>query len=185
VGSFKDLLLKNQRTRRAHIYMKDFWCTVDSVSLKSWSPGEGRSTIRKTIFIYVYIEKNFLLQNQNANFNQTWYKLSLGKGNSKLFKLRARCSSKGRLKKCKNGVGSFKNRLLKNHRTRKAHIYMKAFWYNVNSSLLKSLSPGVRRGHNKENHIYMCLYCEKSSSPEPASQFQSNLVQIILGSWEF
>jgi hypothetical protein len=27
-----------------------------------------------------------LLQNQQAKFNQTWYKLSLGKGNSSLFK---------------------------------------------------------------------------------------------------
>jgi hypothetical protein len=27
-----------------------------------------------------------LLQNQHANFNETWYKLFLGKGNSKLFK---------------------------------------------------------------------------------------------------
>jgi hypothetical protein len=30
--------------------------------------------------------KNLLLQNQLAKFNQTWYKLSLGKGNSSLFK---------------------------------------------------------------------------------------------------
>ena len=37
-----------------------------------------------------------LLQNQRAKFNQTWYKLSLGHGNSKFFKLRARSSSKGR-----------------------------------------------------------------------------------------
>jgi hypothetical protein len=28
------------------------------------------------------IFKNLLLQNQQAKFNQTWYKLSLGKGNS-------------------------------------------------------------------------------------------------------
>jgi hypothetical protein len=27
-----------------------------------------------------------LLQNQSAKFNQTWYKLSLGEGNSSLFK---------------------------------------------------------------------------------------------------
>jgi hypothetical protein len=69
----------------------------------------------------------------------------------------------------------------KNHRARRAHIYMKAFWYNVNSSLFKSWSPGVRRGHNKKNHMYMCLHWKQSSSPQPASQFQSNLVQIILG----
>jgi hypothetical protein len=30
--------------------------------------------------------KNLLLQNQQAEFNQTWYTLSLGKGNSSLFK---------------------------------------------------------------------------------------------------
>jgi hypothetical protein len=54
----------------------------------------GGATIRKITF--VNIEKN-LLQNQQANFNQTWYKLSFGKGNSKLFKLRARSSSKGEI----------------------------------------------------------------------------------------
>jgi hypothetical protein len=42
-----------------------------------------------------YIEKN-ILQNQQANFNQTWYISFLGKGNSKFFKLRARSSSKRR-----------------------------------------------------------------------------------------
>jgi hypothetical protein len=30
--------------------------------------------------------ENLLLQNQQATFNQTWYKLSLGKGNSSLCK---------------------------------------------------------------------------------------------------
>jgi hypothetical protein len=53
-------------------------------------------------------------------------KISLDKGNSKLFKLRARSSSKG--DNCKNGIGSFKN-VPKNHRARRAHTYMKAFWY--------------------------------------------------------
>jgi hypothetical protein len=36
--------------------------------------------------------------------------------------------------------------------------------------LFKSWSPGVRRGHNKENHIYICLY-RKKSSPEQHSNF--------------
>jgi hypothetical protein len=40
---------------------------------------------------------------------------------------------------------------------------------------------GVKRGQNRENHIYIYLYYKDSSSPKPASQFQSNLVQIILG----
>jgi hypothetical protein len=44
------------------------------------------ATIGKTIFTDVYIEKNLLLQNQLANFNQTWYKSSFGEGNFKLVK---------------------------------------------------------------------------------------------------
>jgi hypothetical protein len=35
-----------------------------------------------------------LLQNQKVNFNQTWYKWFLGKGNLKLYKSRARSSFK-------------------------------------------------------------------------------------------
>jgi hypothetical protein len=31
-------------------------------------------------------QKSLLLQNQQTNFNETWYKSFLGKGNSKLFK---------------------------------------------------------------------------------------------------
>jgi hypothetical protein len=41
----------------------------------------GGATIEKTIFTNVYVENNLLLQNQQTNFNQTWYKSSLGKGN--------------------------------------------------------------------------------------------------------
>jgi hypothetical protein len=33
--------------------------------------GSGGATIGKTINTYVYIEKNLLLQNQQANFNKT------------------------------------------------------------------------------------------------------------------
>jgi hypothetical protein len=56
--------------------------------------------------------KNLLLQNQEANFNQTWHKSSLGTGNPNY-------SNKGpgplhRGDNYKNGVGSFKN-LLQNH----------------------------------------------------------------------
>jgi hypothetical protein len=47
------------------------------------------------------------------------------------------------------------------HWARIGHIYMKAFWYNVDSSFLKSWSPGVGRGHNRENHIHWCLYWKK------------------------
>jgi hypothetical protein len=83
-------------------------------------------------------------------------------------------------------VGSFENLLFKNHLARIAHVYMKAIWYIVDLNLFKSWSLGVRRGHNTENHIYICLqYIEELSSPEPTCQFQSNLVQIILGYREF
>ena len=33
-----------------------------------------------------FLKKNLLLQNQQVKFNQTWYKLSLGEGDSSLFK---------------------------------------------------------------------------------------------------
>jgi hypothetical protein len=42
-------------------------------------------------------------------------------------------------------VGSFKN-LLQNHWARIGHIYMKAFWYNVDSNFFKSWSLGVGKG---------------------------------------
>jgi hypothetical protein len=44
--------------------------------------------------------------------------------------------------------------------------------------------PRVERGHNRENHIHLSLYWKKSS-PEPAGQLQSNLVQTYLTWWEF
>ena len=34
---------------------------------------------------------------------------------------------------------------------------MKAFLYNVDSEWFTSWSPGVGRGHNRENHIYMFI----------------------------
>ena len=62
---------------------------------------------------------------------------------------------------------------------------MKAFWHNVDSSLYKPWSLWVGRGHNRENHMSMCLDWKQSTSSEPAGQIQSNLVQIILGWMEF
>jgi hypothetical protein len=71
--------------------------------------------------------------------------------------------------------------MVENHRTRIGHIYMKVFRYNIDSTVFKSWSPGVGRGHNRENHIHLCLYRKNKSSPEPARPFQSNFLQIILG----
>jgi hypothetical protein len=75
------------------------------------------------------------------------------------------CSNKGsgplqrgdNHKKCKNGVDSFKN-LLQNHCARIDHIYMTAFWYNLDLELFTSWSPWVGRGHDRENHIYIHMY---------------------------
>jgi hypothetical protein len=56
--------------------------------------------------------------------------------------------------------------------TRIGYIYMKAFSYDVDSELFTSWSLGAVRGHNRENHIYICLYEKKKYfSPEPAGQF--------------
>jgi hypothetical protein len=46
--------------------------------------------------MYIYKKKN-LLQNQQANFNQTWYKLSLGKGNSKIVHIKGQVLFKGEI----------------------------------------------------------------------------------------
>jgi hypothetical protein len=55
---------------------------------------------------------------------------------------------------------------------------MKASRYNEDSELFTSWSLGVGRGHNRENYIYIIMFIlKKNSSPEPAGQFQSNLVQ--------
>jgi hypothetical protein len=41
---------------------------------------------------------------------------------------------------------------------------MKAIRYNVDSELFTSWSPRAKRGHNRENHIYICLYGKKKFS---------------------
>jgi hypothetical protein len=57
-------------------------------------------------------------------------------------------------------VGSFKI-ILKNHLARRVGIYMKAFWYNVDSSLYKSWSSGVG-GATIGKTIFTCFYIEKN-----------------------
>jgi hypothetical protein len=54
----------------------------------------GDVTIRKIIFICVKIEKKS--PEPADQFQSNWHKSFLGTGDSKLFKLRARSSSKGR-----------------------------------------------------------------------------------------
>jgi hypothetical protein len=49
--------------------------------------GVGRGDNRKKyIFTYVYIEKKKYSPEPAGQFQSNWYKLSLGKGNFKLFK---------------------------------------------------------------------------------------------------
>jgi hypothetical protein len=152
MGSFKNLL-KNHRASRAHIYMKAFWYNVDSNLFQSLSPGVGRGHNREN---HIYWKKKI--------FSRTSRPISIKLGtNHPWVRGILNCSNQGpgplqRGDNCKNGVGSFKNLLKKNHWTRRTRIYMKAFWFNVDLSLFKSWSPGVWRGLNRENHIYMCLY---------------------------
>jgi hypothetical protein len=61
----------------------------------------------------------------------------------------------------KNGMGSFKI-FLKNHKSRRAHFYRKAFWCNIKSNFFRSWSLGVWRDHNRVKHVYNLLQWEKS-----------------------
>ena len=55
------------------------------------------SSVRPSVCLSVnFSHFHLLLQNHWANFNQTWHKASLGKGDSSLFKWRAPPFSKGR-----------------------------------------------------------------------------------------
>jgi hypothetical protein len=110
----------------------------------------------KTILHVFILEKIFknLLQNQQANFNQTWYKSPLGKGNSKLFKI---VGPSQRGDDHKNRVRSFKSFLFMNHKARKAQIYTKVSWYSADLSLYKLWPPWVGLGHNGET-IFTCVY---------------------------
>jgi hypothetical protein len=56
---------------------------VCSKELDSFSPRGDNS---KRVKIHWKFKKNLLLQNQQAKFNQTYYTLSLGEGNWRLFK---------------------------------------------------------------------------------------------------
>jgi hypothetical protein len=73
--------------------------------------------------------------------------------------------------------------VLKIYWARISHVYMKTFWFDVNSKLFKSLSPGVKRCHNRENNIYMCLFWIKKK----IFSRTSGLISIKLGTnhpWE-
>jgi hypothetical protein len=100
---------------------------------------------------------NKIIQNQQAKFNQTWYKSSLGKGNSKWPGLLQR----GDNHKMQNEVGSFKIKEL--------IFTWKLFWCNVDSSVFKSWPLWIGRGQNRENMYVFILKKIFSRSSRPIS----------------
>ena len=79
-----------------------------------------------------------LLQNHWANFNQTWHKASLGRGDSSLFRWRVKPFSKGRLlRNSENTLTKLKNLLLQNHWANFNQNWQKASLGEGDSSLFK------------------------------------------------
>jgi hypothetical protein len=142
--------------------MKGFWCNVGSELFTSWSPWVRWSHNRENhIYICLYWKKIFLFRTNRSisiklDTNHPWVKGILIFSNKRPGPLQRGNNHK----KYKIGVGSLKN-LPQNHLARIGHIYLKAFWCNVDSSFFKPWSPGVGRGHSRENHIHLCLYRKK------------------------
>jgi hypothetical protein len=123
--------------------------------------GSGEATIGNTIFTCaIYWNKIFFFRTSGTitiklDTNHSWVKGILN------------CSNKGpgplqRGDNHKYWVRSFKN--LHNHWASIGHVYMKVFWYKVDSSFFKSWSPGVKRSHNRENHIHLLnVYIEEKN----------------------
>jgi hypothetical protein len=82
-GGHLKIFLKNAEPEEL-IFLKAVWHNVDKSLFTPWSRGSRGATLGKTKFTCVYIEKKKHLQNQQANFNQTWYKPSLGEENKNL-----------------------------------------------------------------------------------------------------
>ena len=152
----KKFFLENHWARITHIFMKAFWDSADLSLYKLWSPRVKLGTQEGELFLHLYIGKNLLKWNIRPISIKLGTNISCMIG-IQIYSNEGSCPLQ-RGDNHKNRVGSFKNLLLQNHWARRAHIYMKAFWYNVDSSLYKPWSPGVGRGHNRENYIYICLY---------------------------
>lgn len=106
----KNLLLKNDLSRKALTYVEASSYSVGSGLFKSWSLGEGWG------------------YNGEIDFYIRLYRDNL------------------------------KNPLLENHLARKAQTCVEASSDSVDSSLLKSWSLGVGRGHNGEVDFYIGSY---------------------------
>jgi hypothetical protein len=163
VGLFQNLFLQNYWARRAHIYMKAFWCNVDSCLFTSCSPEVGRGNNRE--------KHNYMCLYSKQFFSRTSWLFSIKlRKNRSWVKDILNCSNKGpgplqrgdNHKNAKIWLGQLKIFFFLNHWARRAHIYMKAFWFNVDSELFTSWSPGVALVLNRENYIYICLFWKKN-----------------------
>jgi hypothetical protein len=106
--SFTDRLLSVWRLSVRHFFFRTAWPISTKVGTNhpyakriqnctnEAHPPSPRGDNSERVKIYWTFFKNLLLQKKQASFNKTWYKSSLGKGNSKLYKSRARSFSKGR-----------------------------------------------------------------------------------------
>jgi hypothetical protein len=79
------------------IYIEAFLYNVNSRFFKSWSPGVGRGHNKVKPYLHEFILRKifFSKTSRPISIKLFWYKLSLGHGNSTLFKLRASSSSNG------------------------------------------------------------------------------------------
>ena len=102
--------------------------------------------------IVVVVVLNFshfhlLLRNHWANFNQTWHKAYLGKGDSILIEWRPWPFSKGRkLQNSENTLTKLKNLLLQNHWANFNHTWHKASLGGGDSSLFKWRALSFSKG---------------------------------------
>jgi hypothetical protein len=175
MGSFKNLLVQNHCQNRSYLHesfqIKCRYRTVHIMVPEGWvGPQLGKP------YLHVFILRTSRQTSIKVGINHPCVKGILN------------CSNKvpgpfQRGDNCKNWVGSFKN--LQNHWARIGHIYMKAFWYNVDSELFISWSPGVRRGHSRENHIHLCLCWEKNLLQNQQANFNQSWYKSYLGKGNF
>jgi hypothetical protein len=149
---------------------------VDSSFYKSWSSGVGRGHSREN-HIYMFVLKKI--------FSRTSRPISMKLGTNHPWVKRIKNCWKERPgsfpgkvnhRNANEGWDHLKIFFLKNHSARRAHIYRKAFWYIVDSSLFKSWSLGIGRGNNRVKNIHIC-FSRKNLFKKPLTQKTSNLLK--------
>jgi hypothetical protein len=145
-----------------------FWERIQVCSMK-WNTFLQGEIIAKEWKNTVKFKRN-LLQNQPANFNQTWYTSSLGKGNSSLFK-KGRCplqrgdNSKkrwGNLKSSQEPLCQKSSDLHESFLTQCRFNFVKIIvsWGQVESQYGKQILHVFSMG-KKSLKIYMCFMLGK------------------------